>query len=233
MIDLLAVLTPIGLLDSLSIVPLCIVPMVVLLSGPSPLFRSFAFVLGIFVAYLACGLLILLGLQSVFDELNAYAVRLWQSPHTEELIAQIILGIVLCGFAVRIMRGRKARSERPATSGMTALQAALAGAGLTIVGLPGAVPYLAAIDLILRDEITEVQRILALGYYNLVFVVPLTAIVALRLVLGERCQALLHGVKRVLDKWSPRIVVALLMLLGVVLTADGIGWFLGTPLIPV
>lgn len=233
MIDLVVVLTPIALLDSLTMVPLCIVPLVVLLAGPSPIVRAFAFVLGIFVAYLACGLLILLGLQSVFDELNAYAVRLWKSPYTEELIAQILLGILLCGFALRIMRGRKARGTETAAAGMTAIQAALAGAGLTVAGLPGAVPYLAAIDLILRDEITLAQRILALGSYNLVFVVPLAAIVALRLVLGERGEAALHAVQRVLATWGQRIVVALLMFLGAVLIADGIGWFLGTPLIPV
>ena len=78
-------LTPIALLDSTSIIPLCIVLLVILLGGPSPLVRSTALLVGIFLTYAVCGLLILFGLQSVFDALNAYALRVWQNPNSEEL----------------------------------------------------------------------------------------------------------------------------------------------------
>ena len=74
---------------------------------------------------------------------------------------------------------------------------------------------------------------LAFGYYNIVFVTPLVAIVALRLILGERSQRILDAVKRFFDSWGPRLIVALLLVFGVVLLVDGIGWFLGYPLIPV
>ncbi len=50
MIELLTILTPIGLLDSTSIIPLCIVFLVVLLTGPNPALKSFALILGIYVA---------------------------------------------------------------------------------------------------------------------------------------------------------------------------------------
>ena len=233
MLELLLVLTPIGLLDSTSIVPLCILPLVMLLAGPQPLLRAFAFIFGIFATYVACGLLILLGLQSLLDEISAYAVRLWQEPETEELILQILLGGVLCLFGWRIAKGGKARAEKPVASGMTAPQALLAGAVLTIVGLPGAVPYFAAIDLTLRAELAFGQQVAALGFYNLVFVLPLAAIVVVRLVLGERSRSLLDRIKRFFDTWGQRVIVALLMVLGALLVADGIGWFLGTPLIPV
>ena len=233
MIELLTILTPIGLLDSISIVPLCIVVLVVLLAGPSPVLKSFALIAGIFAVYFACGLLILLGLQSAFDEINAYVVRLWKPPETEELVTQILLGIIMCAFGWRITTGRKKRAERPVASGMTAIQAALAGAGLTIVGLPGAVPYFAAIDLTLRADLTLLQQVLVLGYYNFVFVFPVAAIVVLRLAFGERSQRVLDGVKRFFDRWGQRVIVALLMTLGAILVLDGVGWFFGYPLIPV
>ncbi len=233
MVELLTVLTSIGLLDSASIIPLFIVTLVVLFAGPSPVLRSFALILGIFAVSFACGFLILLGLQSAFDEINAYAVRLWKAPETEELIFQILIGIILFAFGLRITRGRKKRAEKPVASSMTALQALLAGAGLTIVGLPGALPYFAAIDLTLRAELTLMQRILVLGYYNIVFVAPLAAIVVLRLALGERSQSTLDEVKRFFDRWGQRVIVVLLMTLGVVLIVDGVGWVFGYPLIPV
>ena len=233
MVELLVILTPIGLLDSISMIPICIVIMVVLLAEPKPLVRPSALIVGIFVTYVASGLLILLGLQIVFDEISAYTLRLWKNPEAEELILQVLIGAVLCAFGVRIATARKRRTEKPAASDMTGIQALLAGAGLTIVGLPGAVPYFAAIDLILRTDVTLLQQMLALGYYNYVFVTPLVAIVALRLILGERSTGTLDAVKKFFDTWGQRLIVALLLILGVVLVLDGIGWFLGHPLIPV
>ena len=138
-----------------------------------------------------------------------------------------------CVFGLRIARARRSRGERSASGGMTPLRAFAAGAGLTVVGMPVAIPYFAAIDLVLRADVVLVRQLGALLYYNLVFVAPLAAIVALRLVLGERGARILDAVKRFFDTWGQRVIVALLMGLGVVLVVDGIGWFLGLPLIPV
>ena len=233
MAELVLVLTPIALVDSTSIIPLCIVALIVLLDGPSPLFRSTALLAGIFVTYLVCGLLVLFGLQSVFNAINAYALKVWQDPNTEELLFQILIGLVLLVLGLRIARARKKQTGQKAPAAMTGRQAFLAGAGMTIVGLPGAVPYLAAIDLILRSELTAGQEVMALVVYNIVFVAPLAAIVALGLVLGERSQRILQSIRVFFDRWGLRLIVGLMLLLGALLITDGIGWFLGTPLIPV
>ncbi len=233
MAELVLVLTPIALLDSTSIIPLCIVILVILLGGPSPLFRSTALLAGIFVTYLVCGLLVLFGLQSVFDAINAYALKVWQDPNTEELVFQILIGFVLLVLGLRIARARGQQTEEKALTAMTARQAFLAGAGMTLVGLPGAVPYLAAIDLILRSDQTTRQEVMVLVVYNIVFIAPLAAIVALRLVLGERSQRLLHNIRGFFDRWGQRLIVSLMLVLGALLIMDGVGWFLGTPLIPV
>ena len=160
-------------------------------------------------------------------------MRVWNDPETEELIFQILVGLVACAVAIRMARARKPHKEKTAAGGMTPVQAFVAGAGLTIVGMPGAVPYFAAADLILRADVMRPHQVSALFYYNLVFVAPLAAIIALRLSLGERGAGVLNGVKRFLDKWGRRAMVAALLVFGVVLVADGIGWFLGRPLIPV
>ena len=72
MFELYLVLTPIGLLDSASIVPLCLVFLVTLLAGPRPLLASSLHVAGVFIVYFGCGLLLLFGLQVAFEQLNAY-----------------------------------------------------------------------------------------------------------------------------------------------------------------
>lgn len=233
MTDLLVILIPIGLLDSTSIIPLCIVLLVMLLAGPNPIVRSCALIVGIFVAYLAFGILVLLGLQTIIDEIETYLDRLWVNPNLEELILQIVIGIVLCLVAWRMMAKDKKTAGKPAPSSMTAVQAFVSGAVLTIVGLPGAVPYFAAIELTLRAELTMAQEFIALVFYNVVFVLPIAAIVVLRVVLGNRSQRLFDGIQRFFDTWGRRVIVALLVVLGVILIVDGIGWLVGYPLIPV
>ncbi len=233
MVDLLLVLAPIALLDSTSIIPLTIVLLVMLLGGPSPLLRSAALLGGVFVTCVICGVLVLFGLQSVFDVINAYALRIWQHPKTEELIFQVLIGLVLVVFGVRIARARERSAENGPPAAMTAGRAFLAGAALTIVGLPGAVPYLAAIDLILRSDLRTSQAIFAIVFYNVVVVLPLAVIVLSQLMVGERSKPLIEGVRRFLDRWGQRVVVSLLLVLGALLAIDGIGWFLGHPLFPV
>ena len=141
--------------------------------------------------------------------------------------------MALLVFALRMARPKGDRNERPVATGMTGSQAFVAGVGLTIVGLPGAVPYFGAINLILRDELTFGQEFVALLVYNVVFIVPLAALLVLRLMLGDRSQGLLEQVRVAFDTWGQRVVVSLMVVLGIVLVADGIGWFLGHPLIPV
>ena len=186
MIELLVILTPIALIDSTSIVPLCIVLLLVLLSGPAPLIRSSMLLVGIFVTNMVCGLLILFGLGSLFEALEATAIRVWKHPNAEELIFQILLGLLLIAFARRMARSRGGGAGKKVDRGMTGTQAFTAGLGLTIVGMPGAVPYFGAINLILRDQLPVAQSLGALAFYNLVFLAPLIALVTLRLILGAR-----------------------------------------------
>lgn len=230
---LLLILAPIALLDSLSMVPLCLVPLAGLLGGPHGTGRSFALIAGVFAVYLASGALVLLGLQAVFEALGAWVDRVWREPEAEELGLQILLGVGLCALGTRMLfRSRSAR-EPTAFTAMTATQAFVAGALLTVAGLPGAVPYFAAIDLILRAEITATGQWIALTVYNLVFVAPLVLLVAVARLAGPRGAALLEAIRDFLGRWGPRLLGAALVFLGIALMVDGVGWILGRPLFPV
>ncbi len=233
MLQLLSTQIVIALLDSTSIIPLTIVILIVLLTGPAPVVRSAALLFGIFTSYFAVGAAVLLGLRSIFDQVQAYTVRLWQNPYTEELVLQIILGLVLCLVALRMGRKKKGGPAKQTKSGMTAWQAFVTGWGLVLVGLPGAVPYFAAIDILLRAQLNLAGNAAALLVYNLAFIAPLALLLLLRLLLGDRGTAVLERVRQVFETWGQRIIIALLCALGVLLVVDGIGWFLGYPVIPV
>jgi len=226
-------LISIALLDSLSFISLCAVFLVVLLAGPRPAWRSLALLSGVCVTYFAAGALALLGLHQVFDDVNAYLVRLWRSPHTLELILQIAIGAVLVLVGWHLAVRRTTRDAQPVVETMTATQAWLAGASLTIAGLPGAVPYLAAVDLLLRTDLPLVQGMLLIALYSFVFVAPLAAIVGIRLAIGTRADPLIDAMRRFLERWGAKLIVGLMVALGSILVIDGIGWFFGHPLIPV
>ncbi|MEO1226329.1 MAG: GAP family protein [Pseudomonadota bacterium] len=233
MLSVFLILLPIALLDSTSIVPICIVPLIILLSGPNPVGRSAALLFGVFLIYVIVGLLILFGLRQAFDAIDAYVLRVWQHPNAEELIFEIIVGIVLVVLGVRMALHRRTEREKPTPSSMTGLQAFFAGVVMAIVGLPGAVPYLAAIDLIIRSNLSIAQSVVLIGLYNVVFVAPLIGIVVLRLALGDRSEAILDRTRSFLSRWGRRAVIFLMIAFGLIFVADGIGWFLGMPLIPV
>ena len=100
-------------------------------------------------------------------------------------------------------------------------------------GLWGALPYFAAVDTILKEDLTIPQSVAALAYYNVIFVSSGVALVIIRAVMGEKADAVFETVNRLVALWGKRLVIATMVILGVVMLADGVGWLLGRPLIPV
>ncbi len=86
MTTLLLILVPIALLDSASIVPLCVVPLATVVSGHRPALGALGFLSGVFVVYVAGGVVLLFGLDALFDALAPGLARWWNDPNTPELL---------------------------------------------------------------------------------------------------------------------------------------------------
>jgi cytochrome c biogenesis protein CcdA len=233
LLPLLLVLIPISLFDSTSMIPLCVIPLAVILKGNRPLAGAWSFLCGIFLVYAGGGLLLLFGLDAVFDLLAAKIERWWTQPNSPELFLQIAIGVVMFAFAWKIARARERSAETSEPESLSPHQGFMIGAGLTLVGLPGAFPYIGAIDQILRADPGFVRSILALLFYNLVVLLPLVALVIIRFVFPAHSETVFQWVGSVADRWGHRIVVTALALLGAVLVVDGVGWLRGYPLIPI
>ncbi len=107
------------------------------------------------------------------------------------------------------------------------------GATLTIIGVPGAVPYFGGIDLILRADLDTPGAVAALLFYNLVFVAPLAALIGTRVLFPTHSERIFAVVASFCEVWGKRLVILILLVLGAMLTADAIGWWMGRPLLPV
>ena len=233
MLPLLLILTTVALIDSMSMIPLCVVPLAAILGGRRPMLGAASFLSGIFLAYAGVGLLLLLGLDAFFDTLATGVSRWWNQPNTPELVLQIAVGAAMVGFAWKLAYARETHTDRGAPSIISLRQGFVLGVVLTLVGMPGAFPYFGAIDQILRADLPYTTAGFALLLYNIVFLLPLVALMIVRLVLPAHSEAIFRRVADVTSRWGRNLIVALLVVLGTVFVADGIGWFLGHPLLPV
>jgi cytochrome c biogenesis protein CcdA len=229
---ILILLTPIALVDSTSIIPTCIVPIIVLLGGRRPIPATLSFISGIFLAYFAFGLVIVFGATTLLETATEWLKSQMRPPNTIEVLIQIAIGVVLAALAVKLADRKQRSRDKEPPADVSAWGAFLFGAVFMLSGVWGALPYFAAIDGILRADLSATGGLLALGYYNLFVVVPLIAMVVIRAALGERSNALFERLNQFFTRWTKRLVLGGLLMLGFFLIADGVGWLIGKPIVP-
>jgi hypothetical protein len=230
---LFGILTPIALIDSTSMLPIGVVALAILFAGKKPLLGVIAYVAATFLTYLACGVLVTFGLGALFAKLNVILADKWKNPDTLDLALQIVIGGILIAVGYRMAAARRAKEKADRLESVTPAQAFTAAAGLTIAGMPGAVPYLGAIDQVLKADLSVMNSVAALVFYNVVFALPLVTLVIIRQLFPKFADRLFGTIGRLAEAWGKRIIMTILIILGLAMIIDGIGWFLGHPLIPV
>ena len=232
MLDLLATLVPIALIDSLSLIPVAVVPLALLLGGRQPVAGALAFVAGVLVIYTPFGLLLTFGLDELFDALSAHFSAWWnRTPDFGEVVLEIVVGLLLLVAGQRICEKRGSQTDEERPRGMTPLQGFLSGFILTVTGLWGALPYFAAVSQILKEDLPPAGMMGAILFYNLVFALPLFAMLAVHFLLGDRSERWFGKLAVFITHWGKRFISLLLIGLGFLMVVDGIGWLNGWPLL--
>jgi cytochrome c biogenesis protein CcdA len=230
--DTFVTLTTIALLDSTSMLTAATVPMIMMLSSERPLLVSASFIAGTFVTYFAMSVLVFMGLDSLIDAAGGWFAQWSENPRTICLYVQIAIGAVMLVVAATMVQpGRKPPAREPKSISPAAVFAF--AAFLIVVGMPGAIPLFAAVDLLIRTDVSDATAVLALLHYNAIFVLPLVAMVVIRIVMGDRSNRVFEAISAFLSAWGKRLVILVLLLLGMALIADGIGWLAGRAFIPI
>lgn len=230
--DILAILAPIALLDGLSIVPVGILPMAVFLASQRPYRTGLTFLWGIVLPYFGFGVLIAVGLGWVMTAAGNWFDRFYTDPTNVELVAQIVIGAAALAFGIRMLRGTGS-SRQAAVPEASPGDAFALGAGTSVIGLPGALPYFAAIDQILRADLSSGSSVAALLCYNAILVAPLLLMIVLHAAIGPGSRALFERLGELALNWGPRAFAVLLVALGAVLVIDGTSFlFWNAPLLP-
>jgi cytochrome c biogenesis protein CcdA len=207
-----------GLADSLN--PATIAVAVVLATTDRPVWRLIGYTAGIFGVYLAGGLILTLGPSGLIRTATH------RSDSTLFNVALLVAGLVALGFAIWVFVHRHDQAKVPDVA-MRPGSALGLGAGMTAVDLPTAFPYFAVIVAIVGKDIHVLPEIGLLLLFNLMYVLPLIAIIAVAATLGDRAAEPLKKVQDFVTRWSPILLAGLSAGLGVAVLVAGISGLLG------
>jgi cytochrome c biogenesis protein CcdA len=211
---LLAVVLLIAAADSAN--PATIAPALYLAAGKEASRNLLGFIAGVFVVYFVGGLAILLGPGRA---LLALVPR--PGLETRHLL-ELGLGVGLLVVAVVLWLERKRVARRlSGNQGRADRSSFLVGVGIMAAELPTAFPFFAAIAAILASGKSVAMQIGALALYCVAFVVPLLAILAIRLLARERGIRWLERLRADLDKRLAVVLPALVLVAAIILVALG------------
>jgi cytochrome c biogenesis protein CcdA len=221
---LLASVVAIAALDSLN--PTAVALQIYLLSTPKPMGRAIVFTLGVFSAYWVCGLLVTCG----FGQLITTMIANFNGSFSEDYlyVGQLLIGIVLLSLGLRLEISTSANSEKRPQN-LTISRTFLLGLGVTIWEFPTALPYLAAIEQIVRARLDLFTTMSVLALYNLIFILPLIVLVIIYSLFQQQSASLLDRINRSIATWSPKILRVLIIGLGIILIVDSLAYSFGQP----
>jgi len=228
----LIALLGIALIDSLN--PTALVIQGLILSRPKPLAMSSAFIIGVFSTYLAFGIMLISGGRFLFSS------EFWDKYSTPPVFAtETIIGVVILLFGIRALINRdriqesdhdraRAKVERGSMAACFLLAVVTVSAEI-----PTALPYFAALDIILKKNVEPLTSLFLLVLYNLVFILPQFLlvggyIIARPWITGfmEKNEGRFANTVKIAGQW-------LIFLVGLLLIVDSTLYFItGTPLIP-
>ena len=171
----------------------------------------------IFVTYFALGAMLLLGIDALLPSLgDVLHGRIG-------LIAQSLVGLAMLVYSLSASRdGAPTRVvARPSANTYAALVAL--GISVTVMELPTAIPYFAAIALITEAALPIRAWAPLLGLYNLIFILPPVALLVGHYVLGSRLEQRYAALRQRLERgareaalWVAGLVGGALFLTGMI-----------------
>ena len=223
MLQLVLVFLPILAADVIN--PVLLAAQIYALGSPKAIRNTIFLLLGWFVIYFASGILLAVGLEKITTFL--------QNPRTIDFYIESVVAILLFIFGFRFLfkkAKQKASNDYNDSARLTAMGSFGIGATINLIGLPFAIPYFAALDQILKADLTWIPSLIALFIYNLLYILPFVILLIIRLSMGERSDALFEKINLWMDKIGKILLPGMMILLGAALAYDAYLFFTtGTP----
>lgn len=215
MLRLFGIVISIALADSMN--PSTIAPGLYLALGERPRRNLIQFTLGVFAVNFVGGAVIVLGPGQVILHLVPHLHA--TAKHILETIAGVVM---LIGAAVLWVKRKSLRMrELPSPSGENR-SAILLGVTISVVELPTAFPYFAAIAAIVGSGLGAIRQLVALAIYNVAFLLPLILMIGVLAVAGEKAKQMIEAARDWLQKHWPSLLAVLALVAGVFVTLLGV-----------
>ena len=219
MLSLIIILIPILLTDVVN--PVLLAAVIFALGSKKPLLNANAVLFGWLILYFIAGIILALGLESISEFLA--------NPRPIDFYIEIVVGVLLVWLALRCFKKEDPRKKEKDFGAADELKTSTAfwiGASINLIGLPFAIPYFAAIDQILKSDLDWFPAVMALLIYNLLYILPFTLLILIRYVYKEKSDHLFASINEKMEKLGNIILPLMLLLIGGVLMADAIKFFL-------
>ena len=210
----LAIVIGIGLLDSAN--PATVVPALYLAAGPNGVKSVAGFLAGFAAANMALGVVLALGPGEAIKRHIPHA-----GDHTRHVVELAAGGLLLVVAAALWWQRHRVSHHVAAGTKHLDRNSLLLGAGIAVVEIPTAVPYFAAIAVIVGSGERAATEVLLLAVFNLCFLLPVIVLLGLRMLAGERSRAWLFRLRGRIDAWLATLAPALVAVVGLVLFVTG------------
>lgn len=214
MTELLPVVIPLLAIDMLN--PVLLAAMIYAAGTTRAQTNAWALLAGHTSAYYVAGIAIALGLER--------ATAFLADPGAIAFGLQIALGAALIWAGAAARGGRASESNRPLED-LTPTGALGAGIAINFVGVPFALPYFAALDQLLKADLSAPAALALLLAYNMVYALPFTLVPIATAVLGERSRPVLERINERVSRVADWLMPKVLAIAGLALVADGVWYF--------
>jgi cytochrome c biogenesis protein CcdA len=221
MLRLIGLMISIGFADSLN--PSTVAPAMYLATGERDARRQvILFTLGVFSIYLLGGLAVALGPGELVLDLVPH-------PRPElKYVFEIIGGVVLLTVAMVLWSFRKLLAKRRLPEVNTdGRSSAILGATITALELPTAFPYFAAIAAVVGSGYGVWHQVFLILIFNVAFVLPLLAIIAVLQFAGPNAQRMLIASREWLERHWPVTLAVVGLVAGLFCVFIGITGLVG------
>ena len=215
MTDLLPSLIPLLVVDVLN--PVLFALLVVAVGSIRPLANSTAFLAGHTASYFLSGVVIALGLNEIIDRLN--------NPRPVDFVIELFIGMFCLWGAWASQNGKTGETKTPSAE-LTPTYCFGFGAIVNFTGVPFALPYFAAINQILKANLSVESSIFLLIFYNIAYALPFLMVPILIALIGEDCKPFVLKISNLLTAIADRAMPVVMLLLGIALIGDALAYLI-------
>ncbi|HCO22783.1 MAG: hypothetical protein CME31_03635 [Gimesia sp.] len=181
-----------------------------------PVINCCAVLLGHTLAYYLAGIVIAVGIEQISDHLS--------HPQLIDYIIGFVLGVILLWVGYLSWK-TKSKEQAEENRTLTPLKAIGLGAVVSFMGMPFALPYFAALDQMLKADMTPLTALVVLAVYNVLYALPFALVPVLIATSGQKSQDILRKINSWLVGISNILMPILLTLVGLALIADSMIYF--------